>query len=74
MPKTSKSKNSISNPCTTSNLLLIEVAPQFIALCESSGVTPQGTFRGMAAMVCDLRYDEHNHLLPLEGDPLFAHR
>jgi hypothetical protein len=54
--------------------LLIEVAPQFIALCESSGVTPQGTFRGMAAMVCDLRYDEHNHLLPLEGDPLFAHR
>jgi hypothetical protein len=37
-----------------------------IALCESSGVTPQSALRGMAAMVCGLRYDEYNRLLPLE--------
>jgi hypothetical protein len=36
------------------------------ALYESDGVTPQSALRGMAAMVCGLRYDEHNRLLPLE--------
>jgi hypothetical protein len=49
-----------------SNVLLIEVPPQFIALCEASGVSPQSTLRGMAAMLCGLRYDEQNRLLPLD--------
>jgi hypothetical protein len=35
-------------------------------LCERSGITPQAALRGMAAMVCGLRYDERNRLLPLE--------
>ena len=50
-----------------SNVLLVEVPPQFIALCQSSGVSPQSTLRGMAAMLCGLRYDEANRLLPLEA-------
>jgi hypothetical protein len=41
--------------------------PQFIALCEATGVSPQAALRGMAAMVCGLRYDEHNRLVPQEG-------
>jgi hypothetical protein len=49
-----------------SNVLLVEVPPQFIALCESSGVCPQASLRGLAAMVCGLRYDEQNRLWPLE--------
>jgi hypothetical protein len=49
-----------------SNVLLVEVPPQFIALCHASGVSPQATLRGMAAMLCGLRYDEDNRLLPLE--------
>jgi hypothetical protein len=40
---------------STSNVLLIEMPPPFIAL------------RGMAAMVCGLRYGEHNRLAPLEN-------
>jgi hypothetical protein len=35
-----------------SNALLVEVPPQFIALCEASGASPQAALRGMAAMVC----------------------
>jgi hypothetical protein len=50
-----------------SNVLLVEVPPQFIALCQTSGVSPQATLRGIAAMLCGLRYDEDNHLLPLDG-------
>jgi hypothetical protein len=50
-----------------SNVLLIEVPPQFIALCEASGVSPQAALRGMAAMVCGLRYDEDDRLVPLDG-------
>jgi hypothetical protein len=49
-----------------SNVLLVEVPPQFIALCEASGASPQAALRGMAAMVCGLRYDEDNRLLPVE--------
>jgi hypothetical protein len=41
-------------------------AVQFIALCEASGASPQAALRGMAAMVCGLRYDDDNRLLPLE--------
>jgi hypothetical protein len=51
----------------TSNVLLIEVPPQFIVLCESSGASPQAALRGMAAMVCGLQYDEDNRLVPMEG-------
>jgi len=49
------------------NVLLVEVPPQFIALCETTGVSPQVALRGMAAMVCGLQYDDHNCLVPLEG-------
>ncbi|MBL8262640.1 MAG: hypothetical protein JNM58_09450 [Xanthomonadaceae bacterium] len=35
-----------------SNVLLVEVPPQLIALCEASGASPQAALRGMAAMVC----------------------
>jgi hypothetical protein len=44
-----------------SNVLLVEVPPQFIALCEASGASPQ------AAMLCGLRYDADNRLVPLDG-------
>ena len=50
----------------TSNVLLVEVSPQFIALCEASGASPQAALRGMAAMVCGLQYDSDNRLVPLE--------
>jgi len=43
-----------------SNVLLVEVPPQFIALCEASGASPQAALRGMAAMLCGLRYDADN--------------
>ena len=46
--------------------LLVEVPPQFIALCEASGASPQAALRGMAAMLCGLRYDESDRLVPLE--------
>jgi hypothetical protein len=49
------------------SVLLFEAPPQFIALCETTGVSPQATLRGMAAMVCGLQYDDHNRLVPLEG-------
>jgi hypothetical protein len=45
----------------------LSVPPQFIALCHASGVSPQATLRGMAAMLCGLRYDEDNRLLPLDA-------
>jgi hypothetical protein len=50
-----------------SNVLLVEVPPQFIALCETSGASPQAALRGMAAMVCGLQYDSDNRLVPLDG-------
>jgi hypothetical protein len=49
-----------------SNVLVVEVPPQFIALCEASGASPQAALRGMAAMVCGLQYDDSNRLVPLE--------
>jgi len=36
-------------------------------LHNASGVSPQATLRGMAAMLCGLRYDEDNRLLPLDA-------
>jgi hypothetical protein len=62
MSKVSKASK-VSN-VSNSNVLLVEVPPPFIALCERSGVTPQAALRGMAAMVCGLRYDEDNRLVP----------
>jgi hypothetical protein len=50
-----------------SNVLLVEVPPKFIALCEASGASPQAALRGMAAMVCGLQYDEDNQLVPIDG-------
>ena len=50
------------------NVLLVEVPPQFIALCESSGVSPQAALRGMVAMLCGLRYDVDGSLVPLESE------
>ena len=35
-------------------------------LRNTLGVSPQATLRGLAAMLCGLRYDEHNRLLPLD--------
>ncbi len=63
----SKPKSPPAPRAAVSNVLLVEVPPQFIALCEASGATPQATLRGMAAMLCGLRYDAHNRLVPLEG-------
>jgi hypothetical protein len=51
----------------TSSVLLVEVPPQFIALCEASGASQQAALRGMAAMVCGLQYDSDNRLVPM-GD------
>ena len=50
-----------------SNAMLVEIPPQFIALCEASGASPQAALRGMAAMVCGLQYDEDNWLVPLDA-------
>ena len=50
-----------------SHVLVVEVPPQFIALCEASGASPQAALRGMAAMVCGLQYDEDNQLVPMDG-------
>jgi hypothetical protein len=68
MSKVSKASASKASDLNTSNVLLIEVPPQFIALCRTTGVTAQAALRGLAAMVCGLRYDEHNRLVPLEDD------
>ena len=50
-----------------SNVLFVEVPPQFIALCAASGASPQATLRGIAAMLCGLRYDADSRLVPLDG-------
>ncbi|MFZ5637641.1 MAG: hypothetical protein ACOY82_13760 [Pseudomonadota bacterium] len=56
-----------SQPSQAANVLLVEVPPQFIALCEASGTRPQAALRGMTARVCGLRYDDDNRLVPLDG-------
>jgi hypothetical protein len=62
-----KRSSVMSQAQPASNILLVEVPPQFIVLCHTSGVSPQATLRGLAAMLCGLRYDEDNRLLPLEA-------
>ena len=63
----SKPKSPPASRAAVSNVLLVEVPPQFIALCEASGTRPQAALRGMAAMVCGLRYDDDNRLVPFDG-------
>ncbi len=63
----SKSKAQPASNIPALNVLIVEVPPQFIALCEASDATPQAALRGMAAMLCGLQYDAGNRLLPLEG-------
>ena len=65
-----KRRSVMSNPkpqFQPSNVLLVEVPPQFITLCEASGASPQAALRGMAAMLCGLRYDADNRLMTLDG-------
>ena len=64
----SKPKSPPASRAAVSNVLLVEVPPQFIALCEASGTRPQAALRGMAAMVCGLRYDDDNRLVPLDAE------
>lgn len=63
----SKSKAQPASNIPALNVLIVEVPPQFIALCEASGASPQAALRGMAAMLCGLQYDTGNRLVPLEG-------
>ena len=58
----SKPKSPPASRAAVSNVLLVEVPPRFIALREASDTRPQ------AALVCGLRYDGDNRLLPLEAD------
>ena len=51
-----------------SNVLLVIIPPQFISADEASGASPQAALRGMAAMLCGLRCDESDRLVPLEID------
>ena len=54
-------------------VLLIEVPAQFVALCESSEVTPQAVLRGMAEVLCGLHREESREALSLYGTPDSAH-
>ena len=63
----SKPKAQPASDIPVSNVLIVEVPPQFIALCEASGASPQAALRGMAAMVCGLRYDACGRLMPVDG-------
>ena len=38
--------------------LLLEVPPQFVALCANSDVSPQAVLRGMIAVLCTLHVEE----------------
>ena len=40
-----------------SEVLLIEVPPQFVALCVNNEVTPQAVLRGMIAVLCALHIE-----------------
>jgi len=41
-----------------SQVLLIEVPPQFVALCIHNEVTPQSVLRGMIGVLCALHVEE----------------
>ena len=60
----SKPKSPPASRAALSNVLLVEVPPQFIALCEASGTRPQAALRGMAG----LRYDDDNRLVPMDTE------
>jgi hypothetical protein len=59
---------STPNKPAVPQVLMVEAPNQCIALCEASGASPQAALRGMAAMLCGLRYDEDDRLVPLEGN------
>ncbi|MFD0727406.1 hypothetical protein [Lysobacter brunescens] len=50
-----------------SNILLVEVPPHFITLCEACRASPQAVLRGMASMICGLQCNEDDRLQPLDG-------
>ena len=54
-------------------VLLIEVPVQFVALCESSEVSPQAVLRGMAAIICGLHVEESREALSLYAAPESEH-
>ena len=64
----SKPKSPSASRIPVSNVLLVEVPPRFVALCEASGTRPQAALRDMAAMICGLRYDDDNRLVPLDAE------
>ncbi|MBX3712962.1 MAG: hypothetical protein KF800_13465 [Lysobacter sp.] len=41
-----------------SQTLLLEVPSSFVALCESSDVSPQAVLRGMIGVLCALHVEE----------------
>jgi hypothetical protein len=45
--------------------LLLEVPPQFVALCETSDVSPQAVLRGMVAVLCHLHLEEGGQAVAL---------
>ena len=45
--------------------LLLEVPTQFVALCESSEVSPQAVLRGMIAVLCNLHFEESGQAVAL---------
>jgi hypothetical protein len=48
-----------------SEVLLIEVPPQFIALCINNEVTPQSVLRGMIGVLCALHIEESQQAVGL---------
>ena len=48
-----------------SEMLLIEVPPQFIALCINNEVTPQAVVRGMIGVLCALHIEESQQAVGL---------
>ena len=47
--------------------LLLEVPPQFIALCQTSDVSPQAVLRGMIAVLCELHLEESTEAAALSA-------
>jgi hypothetical protein len=48
-----------------SEVLLIEVPPQFVALCINNEVTPQAVVRGMIGVLCALHIEESQQAVGL---------
>lgn len=48
-----------------SEVLLIEVPSQFVALCVNNEVTPQAVLRGMIGVLCALHVEESKEAVGL---------